>query len=196
MCDRYELPNPTSIREHYALPQKTTFALKGWPGKNNVKPSNYMPIVIARDGRSDALGMVWGLKVQWKASGIIINARAETIAERPMFHHSFREKRCLIPANGFYEWLPGDKKPYYFYLPDAQLFSFAGIYQQSEDNIERYAIITTRPNGLVKPIRVSIHKKEFRTLSKSEAFQSHAFAVRDAAISHSLTDAAWTLHDP
>jgi putative SOS response-associated peptidase YedK len=86
-----------------------------------------------------------------------INAKAETITEKPFFRSSYKNKRCLIPANGFYEWKgsKGHKQPYYFKLEEDKLFAFAGLWDhwENEDKIiESCTIITTSANEVMKPI--------------------------------------------
>jgi putative SOS response-associated peptidase YedK len=107
--------------------------------------------------------MHWGFRPAWRKDAgkqpPPINARAETLLERPMFRSSVARHRCLIPADGFYEWqaLPGSsrKQPYYMQLLDAELFALAGIYTETQSGDERTrncAIITTSPNVLMAPI--------------------------------------------
>ena len=88
----------------------------------------------------------------------MINARAETLQEQPAFAESFRERRCLIPADGFYEWRRDEngKVPIWLHLPDDELFAFAGIWASYEpkggEPIVSCSIVTTQPNDTVRPI--------------------------------------------
>jgi putative SOS response-associated peptidase YedK len=86
----------------------------------------------------------------------MINARAETIADKPSFRRAFKTKRCLIPANGFYEWRRSDKQPFFIRPAGAELFSFAGIWEQwkdpEENLLETCSIITTEPNEFMSGI--------------------------------------------
>ena len=100
----------------------------------------------------------WGLIPSWsnEPKGII-NARSETLDQRPSFSESFERRRCLIPADGFYEWQRSgkSKQPYYFQLKDEEPFYFAGIWDEwrgSEESITSCAIITTTPNELLETI--------------------------------------------
>ena len=105
--------------------------------------------------------MIWGLVPFWakdaKIGNSMINARAETIKDKPGFRDSFKNKRCIIPASGFFEWqkLTTAKMPYYF-SPKKGLFSFAGLWSAwvSPENIEveTFTVITTAANKAVKPI--------------------------------------------
>ncbi len=104
----------------------------------------------------------WGLIPHWaddpKIGDRLINARAETLATKPAFRMALRYRRCLIPADGFYEWAKSDgrKKPYFFRLPHDQLFAFAGLWEAWEGPdhscLETATIITTDANDQVRPI--------------------------------------------
>ncbi len=88
----------------------------------------------------------------------MINAKAETLAQRPAFRTAYRRRRCLIPADGFYEWkrLSDRKQPYYLAMEDGEPFAFAGLWEQwrgpDEDIIDSCAIITTEPNPVVSAV--------------------------------------------
>lgn len=100
--------------------------------------------------------MRWGLIPFWakdpKIGYKMINARAETVNEKPSFKHSLKNKRCIVPASGFYEWLKSEKQkiPFYIKPKDQEYFSFAGLYDVWKDaegkEIKSYTIITTTPN--------------------------------------------------
>jgi putative SOS response-associated peptidase YedK len=99
----------------------------------------------------------WGLKPEWEARGVLlINARAETLTDKPTFRDLLAKQRCLIPANGFFEWkrLPnGRKRPLFFRLPNRGLLAFAGLWMASGDGAGRaFTIITTEANEVVQPI--------------------------------------------
>ena len=100
-----------------------------------------------------------GVWAEEKGQRPLINARAETLAEQPAFAESFRERRCLIPADGFYEWLTDErgKRPVWLSRPDADLFAFAGVWAElerrgSDEVLHSCAIITCPPNELIRPI--------------------------------------------
>ncbi len=90
----------------------------------------------------------------------MINARAETLAEKPSFKNAFRSHRCIIPASGFYEWQKkgtGAKQPFYFYLKDKEVFGFAGLWEEWLDRetgelVETCTIITTEANKVLEPV--------------------------------------------
>jgi putative SOS response-associated peptidase YedK len=104
----------------------------------------------------------WGLVNSWakdaKRAASQINARVETLTRSPAFRDAFRERRCAIPADGFFEWrgAGAEKQPIWFHKPDGRLFFFAGLYeswQQSPGNWQRtFTIVTTEANGLIAPI--------------------------------------------
>lgn len=103
--------------------------------------------------------MRWGLIPAWaKNEKIIINARVETAAEKPSFRNLFKNRRCLVVADGFYEWLRESKSrlPYRFTLQDGRLFSLAGLWDRwrrpDGTELETYTILTTQANDLVAPI--------------------------------------------
>jgi putative SOS response-associated peptidase YedK len=112
----------------------------------NVAPTQ--PIAVIRPGELVALR--WGLVPSWsKDCKGFINARAETAAEKPTFRSAFKKRRCLIPADGFYEWqrTKAGKRPYFIRLRDGEPFAFAGLWEG-----ETSAILTTAANDLMRPI--------------------------------------------
>jgi putative SOS response-associated peptidase YedK len=129
----------------------------------NVAPTQLVPAVV-NDGRRNRLGLLkWGLIPPWaedeRAGSRMINARAETLEERPAYREAFRRKRCLIPADGFYEWktaTDGGKRPYRIRLKDGGLFSMAALYETwiapDGRRIGSFAIVTTEPNRLMAGI--------------------------------------------
>lgn len=114
----------------------------------------------ADDGRTISL-MRWGLIPWWAKDDKIghrcFNARAESAHEKPAFRDAFAKKRCLIPANGFFEWqrTGGKKKqPFYFHFADHRPFAFAGLWSRwrhGEEVVQSFTILTTQPNALVEP---------------------------------------------
>jgi putative SOS response-associated peptidase YedK len=114
--------------------------------------------VISASDEKHALYLNWGLIPSWSREPKgIINARAETLTEKPSFRESFKRRRCLIPADGFYEWKREGKakQPFYFQMKDESVFAFAGIWdvwKKDGKEIVSCAIITTEPNELLAPI--------------------------------------------
>ncbi len=117
---------------------------------------------VVHDGGNRLVGLRWGLVPAWARDPSIgkrlFNARAETVAEKPSFRNAFRKSRCLIVADGFYEWRKEGKakRPFYFHLRSGKPFGFAGLYERwaSPDHqpLLTCTIITTEPNTLVEPI--------------------------------------------
>lgn len=158
MCGRYVLRQTDGLQERFGLsapPGKM-------PARYNVAPSERMPVIVQRGEDRVAEWMTWGLIPSWskepKASFSTFNARAEGIAEKPAFRTPLRRRRCLVPADGFYEWSKtgGRKQPYFIHRPDDQLFAFAGLYDiwqgQTGDAIASFTIVTTTPNDLISPL--------------------------------------------
>jgi putative SOS response-associated peptidase YedK len=128
----------------------------------NIAPSQPIDAVrIAGDGRREGVTLRWGLVPAWtsepRAAYSTINARAETVAEKPAFRQAFRRRRCLIPADGFYEWRKVDarKQPYCIAPADGQPFAFAGLWERWERDgqvLESGTILVTQANALLAPI--------------------------------------------
>ena len=159
MCGRYMIVAHTEFSERFQLRQ---IPLTLFP-TYNAAPSQQLPVVIERDGGRELRLMRWGLVPRWRKTGAgrapePINARAETLFEKPMFRSLARTRRCLVPANGFYEWqrLGGTKQPYFIHPTDQETFAFAGLYDEApgEDGqpLASYAIITTGANEAMAPI--------------------------------------------
>jgi putative SOS response-associated peptidase YedK len=120
-----------------------------------------MPVIV-NDGQVSMVLMAWGLLPHWanslQGSNRPINARAETLTEKPLFRGLLKQHRCLIPASGFFEWKRAGsrRQPYYFHLNESPLFAFAGLYDvwHGADGkaYPTYTIITTEANDLVSPI--------------------------------------------
>jgi putative SOS response-associated peptidase YedK len=129
----------------------------------NAAPSQHLPVVTF-DGEHNQLELMeWGLIPHWskaKQTGYsMINARMETLLEKPTYKHPFKSHRCIIPASGFYEWKKTEngKQPYYITLSDQPLIGFAGIFDIWEDKttgstLKSYSIITTASRGVMKEI--------------------------------------------
>ncbi|HBV85572.1 MAG TPA: hypothetical protein DEF42_02690 [Desulfosporosinus sp.] len=128
----------------------------------NIAPSQQVPVVIHKDGGNHLLGLRWGLIPYWAKDehlgNKLINARAETLEEKPSFRRSFELKRCLVLADGFYEWRKEGhvKKPFRITLKDGGPFAFAGLWDSwlspTGQTINTCTVITTTPNELMEPI--------------------------------------------
>lgn len=135
-----------------------------WQPRYNIAPSQPVPVVIDA-GQRQVQWMQWGLVPFWAKThaigGQMINARAETVAEKPAFRQSFTQRRCLILADGFYEWLKtgvgkGSSHPYYFHKRDHSPFTFSGLWDEWGDAdgkvLQSCTIITCPANETVLPI--------------------------------------------
>jgi putative SOS response-associated peptidase YedK len=137
------------------------------PPRYNIAPSQPVAAIVRMPGTSERklLWLRWGLIPSWAKDPAIgyklINARAETVSEKPSFRSAFKHRRCLIPSDGFYEWqrIEGSKskkQPYYFSLTDNSPFALAGLWERWEskegDIVETCTILTTDANDLVSPI--------------------------------------------
>lgn len=159
MCGRYTL----TLSGH-ALAE--AFELDDVPAttpRYNVAPTQSMPVIRASEDRRRTCALHrWGLVPFWADEpGIgnrLINARAEGAAGKPAFRAAFRHRRCLVPADGFYEWRKeaGGKQPYLIRFADGRLFAFAGLWERwgsgDGEPLETFTILTTTPNSLVQPL--------------------------------------------
>jgi putative SOS response-associated peptidase YedK len=160
MCGRFTLT--VEAAELQAVFGNYNFPSRFAP-RFNIAPSQPI-LAIPNDGRNTADFFIWGLIPSWAKDPAIgsrlINARGETLAEKPSFRGVFKYKRCLIPADGFYEWKAQagvkTKLPYFIHMKDRKPFAFAGLWDewQTPDGgaIRTCTIITTTPNELMKSI--------------------------------------------
>lgn len=158
MCGRYTLASPGNVvAELFELDEVPELR-----PRFNIAPTQEVAVVRAREGRRELGAVQWGLVPSWAKDLAIgqklINARAETVAEKPAFRSALRARRCLVVADGFYEWQPtaGRKQPWYFRLRDGRPFAFAGLWERWQvpgiDPLESCTIVTTEANGLVAPV--------------------------------------------
>ncbi|SDI64122.1 SOS response-associated peptidase [Natribacillus halophilus] len=159
MCGRFTLYDQIKkIRERFGI---DVSAVTDVDPSFNIAPSQSI-LAIINDGEQNRLGRLrWGLIPFWakdtKIGYKMINARAETVAEKNSFKQAFKWRRCLIPANGFYEWTTtaGQKQPYHIQMQDGALFAFAGLWEKwtdGEEDIFSCSIITTEANDLMRDI--------------------------------------------
>ncbi|MEO5766314.1 MAG: SOS response-associated peptidase [Casimicrobiaceae bacterium] len=159
MCGRYELhTHPAAIALAFGLLEAPALT-----PRYNVAPMQQVPVIRQRaDATRECVDMRWGLVPRWAKDPSIgakmINARAETIAEKPSFRTSFRHHRCLIPADGFYEWrvTAHGKQPMHVARRDGAPFGFAGLFERwlAADGavLDTCTILTTTANELLRPI--------------------------------------------
>jgi len=142
MCGRYSLsPQQVDLKQLFLLEE-----LPEIQTRYNIAPTQQAPIVHLRDDRRVCTSMRWGLQPKWMKTEQrpLINARVETVNEKPSFRNAFRKRRCMVPATGYYEWVrqEGLKQPVHIHMADHQVFSFAGLWEQGP-NGSSYTIITT-----------------------------------------------------
>ena len=160
MCGRYRLSRRKQMIQEYF----DTADEVDWEPRYNVAPSQ--PVGIVRQDRTKperhfSLAR-WGLIPYWAKDASIgyklINARSETVASKPAFREAFKSRRCLIPADGFYEWKRAErvKRPFHFGMSDDSLFAFAGVWDRWKDAtgqvVESCSILTTTPNALLSDV--------------------------------------------
>jgi putative SOS response-associated peptidase YedK len=161
MCGRYRLSRRKQLVEEYF---DTASEEAEWSPRYNVAPTQPVPVIRQnpRQPIRELSLMRWGLIPSWaKDSSLgapMINARSETVRTKPAFRDPFRARRCLIPADGFYEWQTRGnvKQPYCFEVDHGQLFGFAGIWDEWKDSstgrLESCAILTTTANTLTSAV--------------------------------------------
>ncbi len=159
MCGRYTLSTPVErLAEEFGF-DASSIEL---PPNYNIAPTQGVAAVLLEGGARRLEVLRWGLIPPWaddpQIGSRMINARAETAPEKPSFRRAFRERRCLIPADGFYEWkrTNGAKQPYYIRLEEGHPFAFAGLWESWKKDggpeIRSCTILTTGPNALVGEI--------------------------------------------
>jgi putative SOS response-associated peptidase YedK len=156
MCGRYRLSRRKQLVEEYF---ESASEEEDWSPRYNIAPTQ--PVATVRqEGSSRILSMMrWGLVPSWatdiKIGNQLINGRSETVLEKPAFRDSFRTRRCLIPADGFYEWKKSGKQrqPFHFGMKDNSLFAFAGVWDRwkapAGPMLQSCSILTTAPNELL-----------------------------------------------
>src|SRR5438132_10951051 len=160
MCGRYTLKTSIErLSEKFQFPK--IIPLKP---RYNIAPSQPVAVVLLLPDDTDRkLAMLrWGLLPAWVKDPTKvqqpINAKAETAAEKPMFRDAFKRRRCLVPADGFYEWKQEDgrKHPVYIRMKDGEPFAFAGLWErwvgEENESIESCTILTTDPNELLAQV--------------------------------------------
>ncbi len=164
MCGRFTLtlPDPEALKSAFDLDTLPP----DLPPRYNIAPTQSVATVILNPdtGRNELAVMRWGLIPSWSKDPAIgskaINARSETAPEKPMFRSAFKSRRCLVVADGFYEWQKvgqGPKQPMYIALRDHEVFGFAGLWErwtepESGEVLTTCTILTAEPNELIAPI--------------------------------------------
>jgi len=158
MCGRYVITSaPEAIRALFRYPEQPNF-----PPRYNVAPTQPIPIVRLTEGKRQFALVRWGLLPSWvkdpKAFTLVINARGESVLDKPAFRNAMKRRRCLIPADGFYEWQAGGarKQPYFIRPKSGAPMAFAGLWEcwtgPNGEELETAAIVTTGANRALGPI--------------------------------------------
>ena len=155
MCGRYALWGIDLLGQRFLVIDP----MLGFRSKFNIAPATKNPAIVHSAEGCQAVPMQWGLvpadSRDPRSTVKAINARAETLAELPMFRKLLAANRCIVPANGFYEWKKAgrDRVPYFFHIRDKALFGFAGLWETRKDAagkpVTGYTIVTTKPNETV-----------------------------------------------
>jgi len=158
MCGRFALRTPTKkLVEAFGVEE-----VPAVEARYNIAPTqSILAVRQSEDGR-EAVLLKWGLIPSWakddSMSARLINARSETVTEKPAFREAFKRSRCIIPADGFYEWQrrEGKKQPFFFSMRDERWFGFAGLWDrwkgEGGEVIESCTILTTEANELLKDV--------------------------------------------
>jgi putative SOS response-associated peptidase YedK len=160
MCGRYELhTHPAALALAFGLPFPPSMR-----PRYNIAPTQDVPVIRHnKDAERELAHVRWGLVPRWAKDPAIgakmINARSETVAEKPSFRMAFKHHRCLIPADGFYEWkatASGHKQPIHIGMADGAPFAFAGLMERwlspAGEVLDSCTIVTTQSNALLSPL--------------------------------------------
>jgi len=158
MCGRYSLTSaPEALRALFRYAEQPNF-----PARFNIAPTQPIPIVRMVEGRREFALVRWGFLPSWVKDpnqfSLIINARGESVCDKPAFRAAMKRRRCLIPADGFYEWQAtgGRKQPFYIHARSGEPLAFAGLWETWEgpngETVDTAAIVTTRANGTLAPL--------------------------------------------
>lgn len=171
MCGRYVLASPAAaIADHFRVDAVPEFR-PSW----NIAPTRHVPVIRARaDGTRECVLLRWGFIPAWAKSPTAIpmlnNARAESLAIKPAFRAAWKARRCIVPADGYYEWdeKVQPRQPYYFSRPDGGLLALAGLWEtwRSPDGelIDSFAVVTREANAAT----LAIHDRMPKLLEPDE----------------------------
>lgn len=159
MCGRF--PGPNKVKLLIALGVLPAEAWRAewdrWEPNHNVAPTQRSPIVVAGAAPRTLEFAQWGWRPPWMKSGVLVNAKSETAGEKPMFRVALRERRCVVPAAGFFEWKTQGKAklPYWFRLRGEDIVAIGALYSDEKEAGEprrRFLLLTTAANELVAPV--------------------------------------------
>lgn len=158
MCGRFSTPDQELVIKEFKISQFSEHFERVY----NAAPSMALPVVRSKNGMRELIGMRWGLIPSWakdeKIGYKMINARGESVAQKPSFKRPFLKQRCIVPVSGFYEWkiVDAGKQPYYIFPKEGALFALCGLYDSWKspegEVVESFSIITTEANEFMKEI--------------------------------------------
>lgn len=159
MCARYTVNTPASALAALFVALQPQDEPADAP-RFNIAPSQRVPVVIVDRGQRLLVPMRWGFLPAWakEAKQAVVNARSETAFEKPFFRSAMKARRCLMPANGFYEWKTeaDGKQPYLFARPDGAPFAFAALWERwthpETGPVDTVALLTTSANATLAPV--------------------------------------------
>ena len=150
MCGRYTFFTDKELQEVDEIIEQISNEIRLENMKaGEIFPTNVAPVLLPQDEIVIPRLMVWGFP-NFRSKGVIINARAETAAEKKLFGASLASRRCIIPSTGFYEW-DAEKKKFLFNMPDSGMLYMAGLYNRF-DGEDRFVILTTEANGSIAAV--------------------------------------------
>lgn len=158
MCGRFTVTSsPEAIRARFRYPEQPNF-----PPRYNIAPTQPIAVVRLNEGKREFVLMRWGLLPSWvkdpKTFSLLINARGESVTDKPAFSAAMKRRRCLVPADGFYEWQAAGvrKQPYYVRAKSGKPLAFAGLWETwtgpNGEELDTVAIVTTRANRMLSHI--------------------------------------------
>ena len=159
MCGRFAITSaPEALRALFGYTEQPNF-----PARFNIAPTQPIAIVRLVEGKREFALVRWGFLPSWvkdpNAFSLIINARGESVCDKPAFRAAMKRRRCLIPVDGFYEWQAsgkGPKQPFYIHARSGQPMAFAGLWETWEgpngEEVDTAAIVTTRANRTLSPL--------------------------------------------
>lgn len=159
MCGRYVLKTPAKVlASHFGLDEAVEIV-----PRYNISPGTDIPVIrCSPEGKRVMHRLHWGLVPHWARDPAIgsklSNARGETVAEKPSFREAFKRRRCLVPADGFYEWKAEGRirQPYYFSMKSGEPFALGGVWESwrgpDGDILRTCCLITTGPNEIMLPV--------------------------------------------
>ena len=199
MCGRYKLVTDARALIEYFAVENVCFDIAELRPRYNIAPSQNVPIIRQTTGGREMALARWGLVPSWckepRTRYSTINARLETVTDKPAYRNAFCYRRCLVPADGFYEWQQREVRiPHHIHMPDTAVFAFAGLWERWErGNIgfDSCTIIVTRANEYMRPIHermpVILHPTDYdRWLDAQTSDQTELMACLNSVPSERL----------